>query len=42
MVLFIPDLTMRKPEIREVTELVHDGVVDPNQVSDFEADMYGV
>lgn len=41
MVVFIPDLTIRKPEIREVTELVH-GVVDPNQVSDFEADMCGV
>lgn len=39
--LFIPDLTIRKPEIKEVMELVHDRVVAPNWICDVEADMCG-
>lgn len=39
--LFIPDLTIRKPEIKEVMELVHDRLAAPNWICDVEADICG-
>lgn len=39
--MFVLDLTVRKPEIKEVMELVHDRVGVPNRICDVEADTCG-
>lgn len=39
--LFILDLTIRKPEIKEVMELFHDRAGAPTQICDVEADTCG-